>query len=229
MAEVNRPEGVSPRHKEAEVFLDKLRGHLTEKFQHVETRKYISEEQLVKNIVPAVNGFLQKPEGSGFDATAARTALLAEGYATKELRNFASGSPSGGKYPFKKGIAAALKNAKNEWWKEGRGLYDACPDFALRAPNKYSIVFECKLFKGGGKDQAKATLVNGVYECSFYRGLPTLFASKGPNASSYDYACLLVYDSSANESVRKAWGEVNEGVKRSCWEALHVYVMALPA
>jgi hypothetical protein len=216
------------QHQDVEIFLDKLKKYLNDEIVHSEARKYISETALMKYIVPKVHAFLVNSEGhSSVDA---KSALLAEGYHTSELREFASGTPFGKKkYPFKKGIAAALKGARKEWWEEGHGLHDACPDFALRAPNKHRIVFEGKLFRKDKEDAAKTALVNGVYECSFYRGLPTLYGAEGKNASSYDYACLLVYESSVDQSLLKTWDRADEAVKHQCWEALHVYVMVLPA
>ena len=82
--------------KKCYIFLDEI--------QHVEARKYVSEERLMKYTVPKVHTFLVNSEGPDFDA---RTALLAEGYNTEELTQFASGTPAGKAYPFKKGIAGS--------------------------------------------------------------------------------------------------------------------------
>jgi hypothetical protein len=205
--------------QETKTFLDELKESLKREIQHADAQHFVSEERLIKYIVPKVYEFLVDPEGYRYSRSDAQHALLAEGYLSEELAQFTSGTPSGKQvYPFKKSIGAALKGARKEWWEPRRGLHNACPDFALRAPHK--IIFETKLFRKGGKDAARTALVNGVYECCFYRGLPAF-------ASAYDFACLLVLDASREHSVHKAWEDANKDVKRHIWEDLRVYVIVL--
>jgi hypothetical protein len=203
--------------QETKEFLDKLQQYLNDSIQR-DAKLFASEEQLMKYIVPKVYDFLVDREGQTFCDV--QKPLLAEGYLSKELKPFTSGTPASNPvYPFKKSIGATLKTARKEWWETGRGLHNACPDFALRAPHK--IIFESKLFRTGGRDAARTALVNGVYECCFYRGLPAF-------AKNYDSACLLILDASPEPSVVKtAWAGANEHVKKHIWDDLLVHVMVL--
>ena len=163
-----------------------------------------------------------KPEG--LTREAAIEALLAEGYAN--LKQYAAGTPaSKAIYPYKKTLATTLDTARRDWWGTRKVLSNSCPDLALRAPCDFSVVFEGKLFRLGGLDAAKSAIVHGIYECFFYRALPTLMNSPGQSPCSYDYACFLAYDSSPLESLQAAWRDIRTEVKRSCWEALNIHVM----
>jgi hypothetical protein len=176
------------------------------------------------HVVPAVHRFLM---AGGLSHEAATQALLAEGYL--DLKDFASGTPASGEiYPYKKTLAATLKSARKDWWGNGKVLSNSCPDLAVRLPGGPSVVFEGKLFRTGGPDAAKSAIVTGLYECFFYRALPTLMNSKEPNSSGYDYACFLAYDASPLSSLRRAWKDINRDIERSFWEALNIYVMIVP-
>lgn len=177
-----------------------------------------------KHVVPAVHKFLM---ADGLSREAAIQALLAEGYL--DLKDFASDTPASREiYPYKKTLAATLKSARKDWWGPGKVLSNTCPDLALRLPSGLNVVFEGKLFRSGGLDAAKSAIVAGIYECFFYRALPTLMNCKEPNSSGYEYACFLVYDASPLNSLRRAWKDINRDVERSCWEALNIYVMIVP-
>ena len=212
----------------AENFLDELKDHLNEELPLATARVFKDEVNFLKlGVVPSVHSFLIK---NRYTVAEAKGALLAEGYKDKRLLRLVSGTPaSKGVYPFKKGISRALKTARIEWWKEGKGQYASCPDFALCLPHR--IVFEGKLFRNGESQTAKTQLVEGVFECSFYRGLSTLLSRKGQDSCGYDFACLVAYDASDGQSLKKAWKElreINDPVVRSLWENLRAYVMVLP-
>jgi len=177
-----------------------------------------------KHVVPTVHKFLV---ADGLNRDAAIQALLAEGHL--DLREFASGTPASRQiYPYKKTLATTLKTARKDWWGTGKVLSNSCPDLAVRLPGGPSIVFEGKLFRSGGPDAAKSAIVAGLYECFFYRALPTLVNWKEPNSSGYDYACFLAYDASPLNSLRRAWKDINRDVERSFWGALNIYVMIVP-
>ena len=179
---------------------------------------------LKEQVVPKVHSFLT---AHGFTPEQAKKMLLAEGYKTKELKKFVSGTPASKPiYPFKKGISKTLESAQVEWWQKQKGLYASYPDFAIRAPHK--IVFEGKLFKEGSLKAAKSCLVHGIYECAFYRGLSTLLVCERGDAAGYDFGCLFVYDASAKHSVAVALRDVNKEVRQSWWTELQVFVMVVP-
>jgi hypothetical protein len=205
-----------------ETFLANLQEHF-EKIPPTETATYLLEGPFLKaKVVPAVNSFLRSLD---YSANQARSALLAEGFRTSEIKHFVSRTPSSGpRYPFTKGIFNAVRNAKKEWWEKGKGLHASCPDFALLSPHR--IVFEGKLFREGNPETARSEIVNGVYESAFYRG--TLLDSGNERKPSYDYACLVAFDSTRQRKLVTAWEQVNEDVKRALWTELRVYVMILP-
>jgi hypothetical protein len=157
----------------ARVFLDDMKIHLAS-IPLAEAKDFRSEGAFCKQrVVPQVHSFLLK---EGYSKEQAKQALLAEGYDTNELRQLSSGTPaSKRKYAFKKGVTRTLRTARTEWWRKGKGLYHSCPDFAFLSPD-FNIVFEGKLFRGGGVQRARTEIVDGVFECAFYRGLPTLLS-----------------------------------------------------
>jgi hypothetical protein len=175
-----------------------------------------------QQVVPCVHKFLT--DEYGLTPKDAIQALLAEGWA--DLRKFASGTPASKPiYPYKKTLAATLKTARKDWWGTGKVLSNSCPDLAVRLPGGLTAVFEGKLFRAGGPDAAKSAIVAGIYECFFYRALPTLRKTNEPDASGYDYACFLAYDASLGSTLSKAWQDINAQVSQSCWDALNIYVM----
>lgn len=211
---------------DAFIFLQELQTSLQAGIEHAVARAGRLEGPLLKEqVIPKVHSFLVS---KGYSDDQARAILLAEGCETAELKRFASGTPaSKQRYPFKKGIAQALRSAKREWWQQKKGLYASCPDFALRSPHK--IVFEGKLFRDGSLEAAKSCLVQGIYECTFYRGLPTLYVSDTEAPSAYDFGCLFVYDATPKSAVSEALRRVNEAVRKSWWTELKVFVMVIPS
>ncbi len=228
------------RRRRARAFLQRLEGHLDENLPKVaavreELLKARSEAKqggktgteayegpfFKKYVIPAVHDFLM---AEGLSDEKAREALLAEGYL--DLKKYASGTPASKRtYPYKKSMAATLKDARKDWWGDGEVLFNSCPDLALRAPCEYRVVFEGKLFRSDSLEVAKSAIVAGIHESFFYRALPTLAEEDG-NASGYEYACFLAYDVSGN--LRSARDKINERVIDSCWENLNIYVMILP-
>ncbi len=173
------------------------------------------------HVIPAVHSFLI---AEGLTRDEAIKALLAEGYL--DLLGYASGTPASKRlYPFKKSIAATLKDARKAWWEDGKVLFNSCPDLALRSPCEHSVVFEGKLFRSDSLEVAKSAIVAGIFESFFYRALPTL-TGKNAKTSSYKYACFLAYD--ASRSLCSARSKINKCVIDSCWEDLNIYVMILP-
>ena len=179
-----------------------------------------------RHVVPRVHKFLIQ---DGLDSATAKQSLLAEGYLG--LTDYASGTPASKKiYPYKKTLAATLKNAREKWWgEEEEVLSESCPDLALRLPSGLNIVFEGKVFRTGGAEAAKSAIVAGIHECFFYRALPTLMNCKGPTPGSYEYACFLAYDASRDHAFLRVWQDINPKVSHSCWEGLNIDVMIVRA
>lgn len=185
-----------------------------------------------KYVVPKVSELLTEHLSDAYSTSVgtreatARGALLAEGYADPDLKKIVCGTPASTQiYPYKKTLAATLKDARKDWWGTGKVLSNSCPDLSVLLPEGPSIVFEGKLFKSGGLEAAKSAIVAGLYECFFYRGFPTLLRTKSSESSNYEYACFLAYDASSDHTFRRAWDTINPKVATSFWEALNIYVM----
>lgn len=93
----------------------------------------------------------------------------------------------------------------------------AWPEAGLVPPFPWRILFEAKYFAEESVGAAESSLVNGVYETAFYRGLPV------DDDWSYDFGCLLAYDVSENGYLKQAWESVAD--KRLFWDHGHVFVM----
>ena len=102
----------------------------------------------------------------------------------------------------------------------------SCPDWAIQSP--YKIVFEGKLFRAGSLAVAKRELVNGIYECAYYRGHPAVPATKKRSAWDYDYACLVAYDASEKCTMKQAWDSIHRDIKDGCWNSENIFVMVIP-
>jgi hypothetical protein len=74
---------------------------------------------------------------------------------------------------------------------------------------------------------ARSALVDGIFETSFYRGLPTLLRGKHEAAACYDFGCFLAYDASPEGHLWNGWSSVNQVVRHSIWDALFTYVIVL--
>jgi hypothetical protein len=155
----------------------------------------------------------------------ARHSFLCEGYAN--ISDCASGSPIRTQgHPFTKLLSATAAEVARTWQEKDKNpLAQACPDFAVRAPFPYNIVFEAKYFEHGSFEKASRDLVAGIYEAFFYRALPYVPPKKGGPAWDYDFACLIACDASSNGSLSAAWDSFSATVKNGLWEGGNVYVM----
>ena len=172
-------------------------------------------------IVTNIYGFLVGQVG--LPPSDAKKAVMAEG--ADHLAGASDTPYSRDKYPFQKSIVKALSDAQVEWWQPTGRTRNACPDIALRHPCPYRVVIEGKLFRGKGVAAARRALVEGIFEASFYRGLPTLLKGKDETTDSYEFGCFLAYDASPDGQMWKAWSEINEQVRTSIWNTLFTHVM----
>lgn len=230
--------------KDAKTFLDGLRAHLDKNIHPEDVRRWLQQKErdeqyeeafLDKFVLPPTHEYLC----NSLMAADASKAFLTESTAARR-RGISSGTPaSAKKHPFTKEFSGNKASVVKLWWPkaktDARGpastrspVSQSCPDFSFRDPCPYKVVFEAKLFRKGGIEAAKTTLVGAIYECFHYLGLPTIPESKKHAAWDYDYACLLAYDASENCTLINAWGKVDERVAKGCWNPANVYIMVLP-
>jgi hypothetical protein len=133
------------------------------------------------------------------------------------------------KHPFGKSVQFVPSEIYRGWMnpEKGHALTQSAPDFSLSDPFPHSILFEGKYFRGGSLEYAQRQLVTNIYEASFYRGLPSLRATKKHREWKYDYACFMAYDSSKNGTLASAWTALPLRTRRSFWESANIYVMIL--
>jgi hypothetical protein len=157
----------------------------------------------------------------------ARNALLAESRDAKH-RGWTSGSPKSTKrFLFTKELGVDSSAVAKVWWGDSTGTSPIYPDWAFRAPCPYRVVFEAKFFRDGGPDPRKE-LVNGIYQCFYYRAHPETQETKTHPAWKYDYACLFAYDASEKHVLVEAWNDLKKEVKDACWDSANIFVMVLP-
>lgn len=163
----------------------------------------------------------------GLSAEDARTALLSENH--KHMKSMSSTTPARSvRHPFDKTFAPSARQVI-EHWRSGKSnaLRQACPDFALRSPCHFSIVFEGKYFEAGSRELAAAELVKNIYQAFFYRALPRVPGSYNRPAWDYEYACLLACDASSSGVLLEAWNSIPQAVQQGFWEGANVYVMVV--
>lgn len=165
----------------------------------------------------------------GIDQAAARESLLSEFY--RNMKGMCSGTPARKqRHPFNKiiGLKPATIMAR---WKGAKGnpLPQSCPDFALRSPFPFKIVFEGKYFEKGGTTKAESDLVTNIYQAFFYRALPKIDEDPKTPAWDYDYSCLLAYDASPEGTLYEAWNKLDKKVRAGFWEGANLYVMIIRA
>jgi hypothetical protein len=176
-------------------------------------------------IIPKLSEFIHV--AASLSKSDARQALLAEGFRTAELNVYCSGSPARTVgHPFTKLFNATPEAIALKWTADG-SLTNACPDFALRPPFPFKIVFEGKYFVDGSLDKARRDLVTNIYQAFFYRALPYVEAKHKGSTWDYDYSCLLAYDASEGGNLKHAWDQLVPKVKNGFWEGANVYVMIL--
>jgi hypothetical protein len=162
----------------------------------------------------------------GFGAGGARESLLSEFHTNfPEWASTTPARPSNGWHPFQKVFNSDPAELMARW-KQGK-LYQACPDFALRAPFPHKIVFEGKYFERGSAESAERELVVDAYQAVFYRALPAIAATSKSRGWDYDYSCLLAYDASVGGHLLNAWTQIPENVRQGFWDGGNVYVMIL--
>jgi hypothetical protein len=230
--------------KAAGVFLEGLKNHLSKRISSLAVREWIQEKKssapqgkhvqyeglfVDKFVLPEIPEYLR---GKLEDPTdeCIREAFLAESDLARKQR-WTSGSPtSANKYLFTKVLAANPKGVVMSWWGDSKKepISQSCPDWAFRLPCPHTVIFEAKLFRNGGDDTARSELVNGIYQCFYYRAHPDVAATKKHPAWQYRYACLFVYDASENRSLVKAWKTLNSKVKEACWSTANIFVIVLP-
>lgn len=165
----------------------------------------------------------------GLSTEDARTALLSENH--RHMKPMSSTTPARSvRHPFDKTFAPNARQVI-EHWRSGKAnaLRQACPDFALRAPCRFSIVFEGKYFDAGSRDMAAAELVKHIYQAFFYRALPRVAGSGSRPSWDYEYACLLACDASPSGVLLEAWNSIPQAVQQGFWEGANVYVMVVRA
>jgi hypothetical protein len=158
----------------------------------------------------------------------AHHALLSESY--RHQKGIASGSPaSKQKHPFTKSIGEDLDSIIGRWWnQDGEPVASqSCPDLALRSPCPHTIVFDGKYFRDDSLKTARSSLVQDIYQCFFYLALPRVPRDKTHAAWSYDYACLVAFDASADVVLISAWQEISEKMGGSLWQGANIFVMVL--
>lgn len=176
-------------------------------------------------VIPCL--FRQLQSQCGLSEQEAKAALLSENY--RHLQSFCSGSPARSeRHPFDKTLAPDPSKIMMQW-KSGKSnaLRQSCPDFALRDPCPYTIVFEGKYFEQGSTEKAEADLVRNIYQAFFYRALPKITSNTTRPPWDYEFSCCLACDASLDGALRRAWDSLDSTVQAGFWNGANVYVMVL--
>jgi len=163
----------------------------------------------------------------GLSQEQARSALLSENF--RHLPEMCSASPARkDPHPFDKTFPQDPAKVMAQWQsKEANALHRSCPDFAIRFPCPYSIVFEGKYFESGSIAKAEAELVRNIYQTFFYRALPKIAEIKLRPAWDYEFACLLACDASPEGLLKRAWDSLEPAVQEGFWSGANLYVMII--
>ncbi len=163
----------------------------------------------------------------GLSQEQARSALLSENF--RHLPEMCFASPARKeRHPFEKRFPQDPAKILARWRSgTANSLHQSCPDFALRSPCPYSIVFEGKYFESGSIAKAEAELVRNIYQAFFYRGLPKIEETKSRPAWDYEFACLLACDASPEGFLKRAWDSLEPAVQEGFWSGANVYVMII--
>jgi len=161
---------------------------------------------------------------------AAKHSLLNEYHPS--MREYSTHSPASTfKHPFSKGLGTGARQIYDRWMQrpgvKGSPQIQSCPDFAIRSPAPFSIVFEGKYFPSGSIEYAERELATDIYQAFFYRGLPPAPEKRGRAAWDYTFACLLAYDASPGGTLGAAWRALPHAVREGFWKGGNVYVMIL--
>ena len=236
------PGDVATNRDDAWKFLEGLEAHLNKKIRPVEVRQWVQEAKrsnpdgkdvayespfLDKFVFSEISEYLRQTLAP---ADAVKAFLTESTFARK--CGIASGTPaSAQKHLFTKVLGVPAKALVDLWWGSGKTqpVRQSCPDWAFRYPCQHTVVFEGKLFRKGGVDAARTELVKAIYQCFYYRGQPRVPTTERHTGWDYDYACLVAYDASENDSLVRAWESVDPRVEKECWNASSIFVMVLPA
>jgi len=163
----------------------------------------------------------------GLPADSARTALLSENY--RHMPAMCSGTPARAvRHPFDKTFAPNPQSIIEHWCSgKANALRQSCPDFALRAPCPFSVVFEGKYFDRGSISKTQAELVKSIYQAFFYRALPKIDGSNERPSWDYEFACLVACDASPNAALLDAWKTIPQGVRDGFWEGANIFIMVV--
>ena len=101
------------------------------------------------------------------------------------------------------------------------------PDMGITDPAPHSTVIEAKYFRGNTLDEAQKALANSVYEAFYYRALPNLEANDDAGPWSFDYGCLIAYDTTERGLLHEAWSRLASDVRKSFWTGAGVKVILL--
>jgi hypothetical protein len=226
-------------------FFDGLKEHLSKKIPSQAVTRWIQEKKgsapkgkdvpyeglFIDNFVlPAIPEYLGKVLEDPTDERI-REAFLAESELARKQRLTSDSPRSANKHLFTKVFGSNSKGVVKSWWEDSKKgpTSQSCPDWAFRAPCPHTVIFEGKLFRKGGIEAARVELVNGIYQCFYYRAHPDAPPTKTHPAWQYRYACLFAYDASEKRTLVEAWRTLNERVKEACWGSANIFVIVLPA
>lgn len=163
----------------------------------------------------------------GLSEEQAKLALLSENF--RHMRKMCSGTPARTiGHPFDKSFAPDPREIFRHWQiGKANSLRRSCPDFAVRSPCPFSIVFEGKYFERGSIAKAESELVSNIYQAFFYRALPKVEETKGRPAWDYEISCLLAYDASPEGTLKAAWDSLSPAIKAGFWDGANLYVMLI--
>lgn len=155
---------------------------------------------------------------------AAKAALLAESHAAfPDIVGGPAARPAA--FPFTKALNAKPRDIYDRWAKPkpGQAAFPTTwPDLAIRQPHK--IVFEGKYFQSGSLEPAERQLVAAIHEALFYLGVPAISAHG--RDWGYDYACLVAYDASRDQTLVRAWSNLSK-LHARFWDDANLHVIVL--
>jgi hypothetical protein len=162
----------------------------------------------------------------GLDSKQAKAALLAESHTSlSDIVGGPAARPVA--YPFSKGLDAQPRDIYDRWARPKRSqspFPTTWPDLAIRGP--FKIVFEGKYFREGSLDVAERQLVAAIHEALFYLGVPAITAHG--REWGYDYACLIAYDASRDQTLVQAWNNLAK-IHDRFWNDANLHVIIVGA
>lgn len=107
------------------------------------------------------------------------------------------------------------------WFKDhpkSPARFQACPDFAIRAPLPFSALGEVKYFKKGGGEAAKRELYNGIRQATFY-----LAAYR----KEYDSVLLIIADESEDKAMAKCIENLHPDIKSRFGTETGIFILVI--